>query len=1480
MNRKSPIVMFTLALLLSCIGGTCATPTTRADVAATFSMATHNPNPPAATAKLIFVHHSCGENWLADGNGGLGIALRDNNYFVSDTYYGWGPDSIGDNTDIGHWWTWFVGPHRDTYTSALYAESGQQTYYSRLPTDPGGENQIIMFKSCYPNSNLGGNPNDPPTTGANPLRGRDYGSGHHTVANAKGIYNDLLTYFAARQDKLFVVITAPPVIDPDQAANARAFSTWLVNDWLDGYPHANVAVFDFYNILTSNGGNWSTNDLGRDTGNHHRYRNGAIQYITNQGGNTTAYPDGGSDDHPSSAGNQKGAQEFVPLLNIAYNRWGGGGGETTPTTQVTPPTATATASATATTRPAASNTPATGQHTIVLQQGVNPDPSYAGTTDTILAACDIEPNVNLGGLENLEAFYGEEECRRSIIRWDLSLLPQDITIVSARIELYRYDGEAESDMPIALYRLTRKWTEGTGYNFWPESGYSPDGATWTLAAPGTAWTTPGGDYDTSSDYGHGANGIVGQTTLPVSLQNGWISLEATAAVRAWIEQGVPNRGLLFHPQSGEYTYHYFCSRNHDTPNRRPKLVITYVVGGETTPMPTHTERPSPTVTSTSAPTQTTAQTPAQSRLLRLPLILKSHRRAPTPTATSRPSGGLDVSLTVANALDTPRTDEPVTSGVPIPRSLNLTDPSALRLLDGSGQPIPAQFTALARWGGAPGDNSKPIRWLLLDFQADVPAVGTAVYRLVDGGGALPTFPTLVVTDGAQAITINTGAAQFSLSKVDGNLSPPHLAAPLVGRATAPGGATYSTAGPVTVRVALDGPMRVSVHVQGSYRDAGGAALLDHTSRYWFYAGQPTVRLLHTVENNNLCPLVEYGQLDCYDIGSGGSVDVSDISLVLSTDLGGSLTYQAAGEGVPASGSLTDNLLLYQDSSGTDHWDTYPTLTDWESTPLDTRPRMQSYVSFRGYRTTLGATTVNSGHQAAGWMSIAGDNGSWAVGVRGYWQNFPKALRASPGGALEIGLFPDEFGPPDYGFNLRAGEHKTHEILLAHNSPVPPPGEGLGTGALFAQAPAQWYMDSDALGLTALPNWTDWPDHEQYVVYQLTTSPDHWSDDYFKNLPDAIESTDFYGIYDYGDWPTDYEGYEVAPLNCKYDNNYGMWLQWARGSDSRWFGLAVAANRHLADIDILHNLHSPRHWGDGIAFGHSYHDEDGFINPHRNYGGNHPDVAFGTTGMLLTYYLTGYEKAYESALELADCIEYRLHNDAHLCDQFPPGECSGEGYALAEGMYDAGCRPAANNLSIAVAAYRATADPRYLTVADALVNWARASVQPYIGGETGQDQMMRPWMLNMYLRALAGYVEMRDEFGLPDTHDAEGSFLAYANWLHTYAWIDLDPIDTAPRAAYPYEWWFDGRQGDPNDEWSIGNNVPSICNWLLLGADAMAYAHHLSGDANYLEWATRLFRTGSRDPWFVDDQNYYAESKETVNSITFGHIFLHEWAGQQ
>lgn len=276
-----------------------------------------DPNPPTKPVKLIFIHHSTGENWLADQYGNLGQELEANNYFVSDTNYGWGPNGIGDRTDIINWQEWFRSPDTPAIMEAVFNESDQWDwdgwyYYTRNMPDPGGENEIIVFKSCFPNSELNGNPNDPPTPGSD-----------FTVGNAKYIYNDLLNYFRTRPDKLFVIITAPPVQDSSYADNARAFNQWLISEWLVGYKGINVAVWDFYNVLTG-------------PNHHHRFVNGQVEHLYEAGANTLYYPS--DDDHPSVAGSQKATEEFIPMLNVFYNRWKAGTSTSPPVQADTTPT--------------------------------------------------------------------------------------------------------------------------------------------------------------------------------------------------------------------------------------------------------------------------------------------------------------------------------------------------------------------------------------------------------------------------------------------------------------------------------------------------------------------------------------------------------------------------------------------------------------------------------------------------------------------------------------------------------------------------------------------------------------------------------------------------------------------------------------------------------------------------------------------------------------------------------------------------------------------------------------------------------------------------------------------------------------------------------------------------------------------------------------------------------------------------------------
>src|SRR5690606_32174589 len=136
-----------------------------------------------------------------------------------------------------------------------------------------GSNQVVLFKSCYPNNRFvgaGGAPGDP----AGPAL---------TVWNAKASFLELLDHFNRRPDVLFVYLTAPPdapasSVKPrmtlrrrvkqlarsalgrptpaevlgERARLAREFNTWVAarDGWLASYVQTNVVVFDYYDMLT------------------------------------------------------------------------------------------------------------------------------------------------------------------------------------------------------------------------------------------------------------------------------------------------------------------------------------------------------------------------------------------------------------------------------------------------------------------------------------------------------------------------------------------------------------------------------------------------------------------------------------------------------------------------------------------------------------------------------------------------------------------------------------------------------------------------------------------------------------------------------------------------------------------------------------------------------------------------------------------------------------------------------------------------------------------------------------------------------------------------------------------------------------------------------------------------------------------------------------------------------------------------------
>lgn len=264
---------------------------------------------PSQPLRLLFIHHSCGGQWLAtpgpdDGEnciyrtavngGGLRDALTGAGYSVHEASYG---SRLGAATDVPDWPEKF----RRQMDDVLRCDR-QDTPYS-----DSGCNDIVVFKSCFTQSLF---------VAADAPSGNG-GGWRLTVANAKDAYRELLPEFRKRPETLFVAVTAPPIarsVEPlykavakrllrrgDVTASgplAREFNNWLTdakNGWLADYDATNVAVFDLYDLLTDNGES-----------------------------NFSKYPTGrrGEDSHPNAAGNRRATAAFVPFLNQAVRRAG------------------------------------------------------------------------------------------------------------------------------------------------------------------------------------------------------------------------------------------------------------------------------------------------------------------------------------------------------------------------------------------------------------------------------------------------------------------------------------------------------------------------------------------------------------------------------------------------------------------------------------------------------------------------------------------------------------------------------------------------------------------------------------------------------------------------------------------------------------------------------------------------------------------------------------------------------------------------------------------------------------------------------------------------------------------------------------------------------------------------------------------------------------------------------------------------------
>ncbi len=226
-----------------------------------------------------------------------------------------------------------------------------------------------------------------------------------------------------------------------------------------------------------------------------------------------------------------------------------------------------------------------------------------------------------------------------------------------------------------------------------------------------------------------------------------------------------------------------------------------------------------------------------------------------------------------------RVSEPVSGGVPLPRGL-VKDPSAVKLLDSAGKEVPAQFSAINRWGS---DGS--VMWLLVQSTASIAANGKASYHLAPGAGTARRDP-VKLEDGPEAITVDTGKLKFTVSKKKFNLIDSAWVGGQQVIAPQPRGGSVavlsngqiyasSAATPRKVLVEESGPERAVIVVRGLHSPEGGKGdlpyLYGYTARIRAYAGQSFLGISYALTNSSL-PAI--GAPVCKDLTIGVPLKLS------------------------------------------------------------------------------------------------------------------------------------------------------------------------------------------------------------------------------------------------------------------------------------------------------------------------------------------------------------------------------------------------------------------------------------------------------------------------------------------------------------------------------------------------------------------------------------------------------------------------------
>lgn len=499
----------------------------------------------------------------------------------------------------------------------------------------------------------------------------------------------------------------------------------------------------------------------------------------------------------------------------------------------------------------------------------------------------------------------------------------------------------------------------------------------------------------------------------------------------------------------------------------------------------------------------------------------------------------EISISVTEPTGVQRTQWPVTSGIPMAQGV-LSQAGNVSLHDSNGTPVPVQTEILSKWP----DGSA--RWLLLDFMVDLQPHANIKLMLRCGSDVTPVKPDnhFRIASNEKSVEVITGPLKLLVSTDRFRLlDDVRLDANSDGRFSEEERITYSDAAGIVIRdprgasfradladckatVEQSGPIRTCLRFEGRHESKVGE-MFKYILRIHAYHGQPFLKLQYTFINDFQTELM---------------AKIDSLALVFNTSQSKNTTHWLNGE-------PTNKQRLEQ--------------IDDRSFELDGE---------------------KAGTKALGWMAQTSDKGGMAIGLREFWQNWPKALQHRPG-EMRVALCP-EFPKGRYDgkpikeecelyYYLRNGEYafkcgqaKTHELWAVFLSKQPDQEKlqrffQATEQPLLAQCTPTYVRQTKAVGALATNTTSTGDAPNSYAAYNSLTNTA-----FTLHLADQIKYRE-YGMLNYGDW---YNIKWDSWGNLEYDTARNWFQQYLRTSDRRYFDRADSAARHFADVDVLHATH--------------------------------------------------------------------------------------------------------------------------------------------------------------------------------------------------------------------------------------------------------------------------------------------------------------------